>query len=551
MSRRSRLVIAACVVAVACLGPATIWLVRDGEALRGYRARTEYPRIVLVTFDTLNVWYTSLYSDDPTATPNLQALADTGVLFEQARTVVPLTLPSHTTLLSGRMPWDARVMKNGDHVPDSVRTLPEILSELGYRTAAFVSLGVVNPPFNLDQGFDEYDPVPVKKLGRWYRTAAEVIPRALSWMDQHADESFFVWIHLSDPHGPFLGQDAPPDTELLLDGSPLGQYTLGLQERHTLKFELPPGSHRLEWRAIPGSPGDPVEVLEMIATFDLGLWTQEDLPTGRFERNLEPSWGVDLLNPGSKAAQITLRFGGHPAQMSTRWMRTRYREEVARADRGLGEIRRFLSDRGLEKGTLWWVASDHGEGLGYGGSYGHAAFNREEQLRTLLLFSGPGVPAGRRLASPPVLLVDGPATLLNLLGLDPPEGIEGRSLVQCWRPGGCAPPRKEWLAYGVGRGVHLRTSAFYRWPLKALWTRRNRSGIFDLSKDPREREPLRRLPRSFDQLRVSARSLPAEQASLVMPLARQIEVLRSLLAEAPASELGAEQKEMLHALGYL
>lgn len=551
MTRRVRSFIAVAIAAAVCLALAGAWLLREGDSFRGYRARAAYPRIVLVTFDTLNVWYTSLYSDDRSATPNLQALADTGVLFEQARTVVPLTLPSHTSLLSGRMPWETGVMVNGDHVPDSVETLPEILSAHGYRTAAFLSLGVLNPAFNLDQGFDHYDSVPAKELGRWYRTGDEVTRDALRWMEAREDEPFFVWIHLSDPHGPFLGEEDPPDTELTLDGKALGRFKLGRIERRAVNFELPPGNHRLQWSSLFTNPGEPFPVVELLGTFELGLWTVGERPEDGSEHELRPSWGIDLRNPTAKSASITMTFRGRLDGASNQWNRARYRVEVHRADRYLGEIRQWLESRNLEQGTLWWIASDHGEGLGHGGSYGHARFNREEQLRTLLFFGGSTIPASKRLSAPAVLLADAFPTVLDLLGVEIPSGLEGRSLVDCWRAEGCGPPRREWPSYGVSRNYRVRSSGYYRWPLKALWTRRGRSGIFDLRTDPREMDPRERLPMTYDALRGAASKLPPDEAALVEPLVRQIDVLGTLLKASEDRALDADEKAMLRSLGYL
>jgi len=553
VTRRPRTILLLGIAAVACVALTIFWLGSGAEVVRDLRARKKYPRIVLVTLDTLNVWYTSLYSPDGAPTPNLEALARSGVLFQQARTVVPMTLPSHTSLLSGRMPWDTKVMINGDHVPDAVRTLPEILRDAGYTTAAFLSLGVLNPIFNLDQGFDEYSPVPIQKVGRWYRTADEVSSAALGWMEDHADEPFFVWIHISDPHAPYGTKEEPPDTELLLDDTVLGRYSLDREERHHLKFELPPGKHRLVWRSLdqPTSPRPPVTVLELLGAFELRLWSTDDLPQGPIERKLLPSWGVNLSNPQSEAAPIEMTFSGHATGASTAWARGRYRSEITYADRYLGNVRSWFKNRGLEDGTLWLIASDHGEGLGHGGTYGHAAFNHEEQLRTLLLFSGPDLPQDVRLGSPPVLLVDALPTILDLLGLPVPDAVEGKSLVDCWSPQGCRPPRREWLAYGANRRPRVVSASLFRWPIKALWSRKGAPGFFDLAQDPRENEPLQSLPRTLERLRLRPRAVPGEQATMVDALVHQVDALSALVDAAGDRPLDEEQKEMLRSLGYL
>ena len=113
-------------------------------------------------------------------TPHLGALADEGVVFSRAYTTVPITLPSHTSLLAGKTPEELGVMVNGDEVQDWIETLPEMLQRRGYRTAAFTSLGVLQSEFNLDQGFDFYDRSAAPRNLRWYRTADEVFESAAS-----------------------------------------------------------------------------------------------------------------------------------------------------------------------------------------------------------------------------------------------------------------------------------------------------------------------------------------------------------------------------------
>ena len=95
-----------------------------------------------------------------------------GTVFEHAYTRVPNTLPAHASLLTGVEPAELGVMVNGDFVSESVETLPEILSRHGYRTGAFLSLGVLKRQFGLDQGFERYDDEWERNLRRWYRRFA-------------------------------------------------------------------------------------------------------------------------------------------------------------------------------------------------------------------------------------------------------------------------------------------------------------------------------------------------------------------------------------------
>lgn len=551
MTRRTRLLVAVTVVAFAAAGIAIWWAADGRRAVRGLRARLEHPRIILVTFDTLNVWYTSLFSEDGAPTPNLEALAEEGVWFERAYTSVPVTLPSHTILLSGRKPWATGVLANGDHVPDEVETLPEVLSEHGYRTAAFLSLGVLSPNANLDQGFDRYDSVQGGNLRRWYRTADEVFEPAARWLEANGGDPFFLWLHLSDPHAPYLSVDAPPNAVARLDDRVIGHWTLGRRERQEMSFELPPGRHRLTWEALDRGEGAPIPELVLIDSFDISQWAVNPAEGEWGVQRLDPGWSVELENEEPEPVRVVLSFEGRLTRKSASWVRAQYRKEVRYADRFLGRLRRSLEEEALARDTLWLVASDHGEGLFHHGILGHGPNNREEQLRTLLMFTGPGIPRGVRIDSPPVLLDDALPTVLEVLGLPAAREVEGRSLVRCWGEDGCPPVRREWLAYGVNKNRSLRSASLFRWPMKVLWSKRGNPGIFDLLADPREQHPVQRLPTDSGALGTGAQSLEEPWADMVQHLDRSAQAMRTLLNRTENRDLDPDEIEMLESLGYL
>ncbi|MCH7527131.1 MAG: sulfatase-like hydrolase/transferase, partial [Planctomycetes bacterium] len=112
-------------------------LARAGDA-EGYN-------VLLVTLDTLRPDRLGCYGYTRARTPAIDSLADFGVLFEDAVTCAPLTLPSHATILTGLYPPHHGVRDNGRHflTPDHV-TLAETLKEHGYDTAAFVGCFVLD-----------------------------------------------------------------------------------------------------------------------------------------------------------------------------------------------------------------------------------------------------------------------------------------------------------------------------------------------------------------------------------------------------------------------
>jgi arylsulfatase A-like enzyme/Tfp pilus assembly protein PilF len=187
---------------------ATLFLL---SALACTGAETPPPqRIVLISVDTLRADHVGCYGAPDARTPNLDTIAAEGVRFAAALSPVPLTLPAHATLLSGRDPHAHGVRHNSIHrVPPGVPLLAGQLAEAGYATAAVVAARVLDRRFGLDRGFARYDDdvagVAPGPIGFAERSADEVVDAALAWLAT-APERFFLWVHLYDPHRPY----APP-----------------------------------------------------------------------------------------------------------------------------------------------------------------------------------------------------------------------------------------------------------------------------------------------------------------------------------------------------
>ena len=183
------------------------------------RALDKAPRplsVLLVTLDTTRADRLGCYGDGRAETPQLDKVARHGVLFRQAYAHVPLTCPSHASLLTGLLPTRHGVRDNGGYVlSPSVPTLAERFVQNGHRTGAFVSAFVLDRRFGLGRGFETYfDRVPGARAndrggdpsGRSVR-AEETVGRALKWLDDAPARPFFLWVHLFDPHHPYT----PPE----------------------------------------------------------------------------------------------------------------------------------------------------------------------------------------------------------------------------------------------------------------------------------------------------------------------------------------------------
>ena len=167
--------------------------------------------VVLITLDTTRADRLSPYGFGDAHMPALDRLAREGVVFDQATTVAPLTLPAHASLLTGLLPPHHGVHDNASAPlgPEQV-TLAEILEARGYRTAAFVGSAVLDPDRGLRQGFQEYGSVsrsnvnPLSPLGRGgQRSASAVMDDAVRWLATGDHAPFFLWTHLYDAHRPY------------------------------------------------------------------------------------------------------------------------------------------------------------------------------------------------------------------------------------------------------------------------------------------------------------------------------------------------------------
>ena len=512
--------------------------------------RLQHPYVVLVTLDTLNLRYLRPYRRDFRLTPNLERFAAAGTRFEHAYTQVPITLPSHTTILSGVSPVKSRVMTNGDTVPDSLVTLPEIFRAHGYTTAAFVSLGVLNHSFHLNQGFDTYDDELRTPYHRWYRTADEVVRAVKGWVINHVSEPFFLWVHFSDPHEPYQAKDAPPDTELYLGKRLIGRYHLTAKMMYDIPLRLQPGTQTLRWRSIrrPRSDDGPrtALVVQLQEPDLLRRWIPKDAPAPPGEFPLQSERIIQLVNPSDHEVTIRLRFTGYLRSPPLSEIREGYAAEVRFMDRQFGELLRLFEHLQVDRRTFWIVLSDHGEGLYYHPGLGHATFVYEDQLRIAWMMKGPGVPRGET-RKVPVLSLDVAPTVLEALDLPREPSMEGRSRWSCLRRPSTCRGWNEWWAYGAEpRQQTLAGAAVYLWPYKSTWMVRPGFALYAVLEDPDETRPLPFHPGAAPHDR---------RAALFLRLRRELSRRRNALDVAYRHRRqrvwSKEQEDLLRSLGYI
>jgi arylsulfatase A-like enzyme/Tfp pilus assembly protein PilF len=195
---------------------------------QGQRARSW--NVLLVTFDTTRADHIGSYGNSRIQTPTLDGLAASGLRFANAYTAVPITAPSHSTILTGRYPISHGVRDNGLFVlGKDQETLAEILHDHGYATGAAVGSFPITAHFGLNQGFDFFDDHLTGKNENYLgelakskermffdeRRAAQVNEALLPWLREHSARPFFAWVHYFDAHQPF--EPPPPYDQLYAD----------------------------------------------------------------------------------------------------------------------------------------------------------------------------------------------------------------------------------------------------------------------------------------------------------------------------------------------
>jgi arylsulfatase A-like enzyme len=369
------------------------------------------PDLLLVTIDTWRADHLSAHprAVAPHLTPNIDALAQRGWLFTEARAHVPLTVPSHTSMLSGRAPWEHGVVTNGAPLPDGIPWLPETLRAHGYRTAAVVSGAVIQGSRGFARGFDFFhddlrepplvpDLVAARLLReirgvaqpRVFRSeSARAVARAGAFLDQSGTEQpIFLWVHLYDVHTPHTADESlvAPHEAAALEGLP---------EPCAYKDHPAPN-------AGPGPMPMPPPGGRRAAGSH-----------GKAQAAVAQRRELEAERRCSQVDALRKRVAG-------------YRAEVQIADAAVGELVAALERRGNLDRTAIIVTADHGESLTEHGSRMAHQFSAYEPVLRVPLLVVPQGGAARPLRSDALVQHrDLAASVLDLLGIPPDPSFDG------------------------------------------------------------------------------------------------------------------------------
>jgi arylsulfatase A-like enzyme/Tfp pilus assembly protein PilF len=203
--------------------------------------------VILITLDTTRADRMGFLGSRLGLTPNLDALARQASVFSRAYAHVPLTTPSHATILTGTYSQFNHLGDLGTALASDLPYLPAVLHQHGYETAAFVGSQVLDPKSaaapGFDRGFDTYDAgfhshrEGEDRYASEERRAATVVNHALTWLKEGRRKPVFLWVHLYDPHDPYDPPEpfkskyaaTPYDGEIAYVDSALGTFFAGLK----------------------------------------------------------------------------------------------------------------------------------------------------------------------------------------------------------------------------------------------------------------------------------------------------------------------------------
>ncbi len=516
--------------------------------------------VILITIDTQRPDYLSCYNPKAAPTPHIDSIAREGVLFTNAFSLIPITMPAHASIFTSHHPHDVNVFNNGDRFQHKFPMFTDLMERRGYTTGGFISLGVLAATFGLAQGFDKYDDDFDRTNGRSYKWASEVNDAALPWIEKNRNRKFFAWLHYSDPHEPYVPFDAPPDTEVFLNGKSFGKYCLAKKEKIPIDFVSQPGENVIELHAILQGERDqsrryidqnlfvtPDEGKEL--SFGKG-WTELKLRSGTQARIFLDKASIVLRNQKNVPQKVQVRLSGGVWENRAPEIRRHYAKEVQFVDKHIGILWQKLENWGLLNNTIVIVTADHGEGLKTHGFLGHVdkLWNETTHIPFIVYYPRIGQ-TGKRID----LLVnqlDIMPTILDLTHVPNKKPMQGQSLRRSvskspidwaiskqfnrqWTYACTFRPEATHNAFSVTNGsikvIHTPTTSFSKWE------------AYDLTKDPLEKNNLARTdPGKFQKL--------SSLKGLLETHRREAEMAHKK-HEGPS--LSEEEEEMLRTLGYV
>ena len=342
-----------------------------GAALAFYLwglSRSPDYNLLLVSIDSLRADHLGCYGYPRKTSPNIDALAEEGILFRNMISATSWTLPAHMSIFTAEDISTHGVAGDGRSLSESIPTLPEVLRKAGYRSAAFCSSPYMNPAFGFSRGFDTYHNIDLDREGftdtltppREQRdgvhediTSPRITKLAVDWLEKHSRRPFFLFLHLWDVHYDYI-------------------------------------------------------------------------PPAPYDKKFDPDYrgtitGKDYMHNDRISAGMAPRDLEHVISL--------YDGEIAYTDHYLGLIIRKLKELGVYDRTLIVVTADHGDEFFEHGNKGHRVTLFDEVIRVPLVIKLPGQSARGRKIEAQARSIDIAPTILDVFGLEKPASFQGKSLL--------------------------------------------------------------------------------------------------------------------------
>ncbi len=336
--------------------------------------------VVIYLVDALRADHLGVYGYDRPTSPRVDSFAEQALVFEQAWANSSWTRPAVASILTGLRPEVHQTNRRIDSLPEGVPTLPEILRENGYQTAAVVANPNVSSTFGFDRGFDKFT-----LLAHGHNRSLHLHHEVSRWLSEDREDTrpFFLYLHTVDPHLPY----DPPEEERQ-------RFASGVERRDLGSTEI------------------------------VGALLARHFPD-------EAQYADDLIDL--------------------------YDAEINNNDTSFGRLLDEIDDLGLSDSTIVVFLADHGEEFYDHGGWIHGTSLYSEVLRIPLIIRVP-VSSNVGRTCIPVQQADLMPTILSLLGLSMPMGLQGRNLLS---PPSLRAPLSAYLdldgAYGrsvVENGLH-------------------------------------------------------------------------------------------------
>lgn len=547
-----------------------VWLACLLAAIPGcsvFKKKPQRKYVFLLTLDTQRADFISAYSPQKAQTPNIDSFAAQGTLYENAYSLIPITGPAHAALFYSMPPHELKLYNNGQVFtpPDNVISLAEIFQRKGYKTAAFISLGVLQAKFQLNQGFSEY----YDRLDdrRWYLNAGEINQKVFSWLEKNLTERFFVWLHYSDPHDPYAAPDLPPDLRIWVNGNIVRELCVQNQEKFQVTCPLRTGSNHIRLEILNPFPTARDDFRISLNDIEFLDPQPQSLPLkfeftnitfiSRGEKRslaLKKDGFIHIQNPGGKNDLVIKAQGNINLFPSERIQA--YRREVEYLDQQIGVLKAKLAAMDLLEQSLLVFVGDHGEGLGeyitgFGADaragsgddtssgeyyFGHIHYLEDVYMKVPLIFwDSSQADKGADRIKERVSLLDVTPTLMGMMGWEKQSFHAGRDLTKRKQPN--HPTQSIFQATYSPEAVVDRFAALeYPWHLIYIPAQRH-FDLFNLELDPQERK----------NLFAEYKDRP-EWRGRILELQRQAAVI---LKNKLPFHIDERTREMLKSLGYI